>query len=153
MRAVRARRAALTFALTGFLEVLAVRLAGRAAALPGVPSEFARVLVVWLAGFALDFFTAPEGFAVFFAAVAFFSTVGASFFAGFGAAVCADFFVVEETFFLVLEAEAEGAVAEPLEDCPANGSTISSVKSRNARRRVASRRTNKGRNATLISSL
>jgi hypothetical protein len=59
MRAVRARRAARSFALTGFLEVLAA----------------------WCAGFALDFFTAPKGFAVFFAAVADFLTVCAGFFA------------------------------------------------------------------------
>jgi hypothetical protein len=141
MRAVRARRAARTFALTGFAGFLALLLVGCAIVLLGEPAEFARVLALRLAGFAVDFFTSPEGFAVFFTAVAFL------------AAVCAGFFAAEEAVFFVVEAGAEDAIAEPLEDCPANGSTISNAESKTARRRVDNRERKVVEDATIISSL
>lgn len=142
MRAVCARRAARSFALTGFLEGLAAWRAGFAAVFLGEPPELARALVAWLAGFAVDFFTAPEGFAVFFAAVADLLADCVGFRAGLSAAEEAGFFVAEAS-----------AVAEPLEDCPASGSASRSVESRSARRRVASREREVGEDAKLISSL
>lgn len=141
MRAVCARRAARSFALTGFLEGLAAWRAGFAAVFLGEPPELARALVAWLAGFAVDFFTAPEGFAVFFAAVADLL------------ADCVGFFAAGGAVFFVVDAGAEGAVAEPPEDCPASGSASRSVESRSARRRVASREREVGEDAKLISSL
>jgi hypothetical protein len=123
--AVCARRAALTLGLTDFL-----------AALPALLAGFVDFFAFALVGLAA---VAPTGF----------FTVGD----GFRAAFWTGFFVACAGFFAGEEAELAGAVAEPPEDCPANGSTISSMKSRIARRRVASRGTKVGEDATLISSL
>jgi len=125
IRAVRARRAARTLGLTGFF-----------AALPALLAGFVDFFAFALAGLAGVF---PTGFI----------TVGD----GFGAAFWTGFFAVCAGFFAGVETELAGAVAEPPEDCPANGSTISSVESRTARRRLASRGTKVGEEATLISSL
>jgi hypothetical protein len=125
MRAVCARRAALTLGLTGFF-----------AALPALLAGFVDFFAVVLAGLAA---VAPAGF----------FTVGD----GFWAALRTGFFAVGAGFFAGVEAEPASAVAEPPEDCPANGSTISSVESRTATRREASRETKVGEDATLISSL
>ncbi len=122
MRAVRARRAALTLGLTGFLAVLPALLAG-----------FVDFFAVVLAGLAVVGLLAVGD--------------------GFWVALWTGFFAVGAGFFAGLEAVLAGAVAEPSEDCPANGSTISSMESRTARRREASRGTIVGEEATLISSL
>jgi hypothetical protein len=151
IRAVCARRAALTLGLTGFLAALpallagvvdffAVALVGFAVALVGLAVVLAGLAGVFLTGFFAVVLTglsavAPTGF----------FPVGDGFWTGFFA-VCAGFFAGEE-------AELAGAVAEPPEDCPANGSTISSMESRTTRRRLASRGTGVGEDATLISSL
>jgi hypothetical protein len=118
IRAVRARRAALTLGLTGFL-----------AALPALFAGFVEFFAVVLAGLAT---VAPTGF----------FTVGDGFWAAFWTG-----------FFAGEEAEPAGAVADPSEDCPANGSAISSMESRTARWRLAGRGTKVGEEATLISSL
>jgi hypothetical protein len=125
IRAVCARRAARTLGLTGFW-----------AALPALLTGFVDFFAVELADLAGVF---PTGF----------FTVGG----GFWAALWTGFFAVCAGFFAGVEAEPAGVVAEPPEDCPANGSTISSIENRTARRRVASRGTKVGEDATLISSL
>ena len=110
MRAVRARRAALTLGLTGFLTALPALLVG-----------FADCFDVELLGLAGTGFLAVGD--------------------GFWAAFWTGFFAVCAGFFVGVDAEPAGAVAEPLEDCPANGNTISSVESRTTRRRVVRRGT------------
>jgi hypothetical protein len=102
MRAVRARLAALTAGLTGFLAALPVR-----------PAGFVDFLLVWA-----GFFVSCTGF-----------------------------------FFAVVEACPAGLVAEPLEVCPATGSTINKKESKPAKKQEASRETEVGEDATLISSL
>jgi hypothetical protein len=72
---------------------------------------------------------------------------------GFWGAFWTGFLVASAGFFAGVEGEPAGAVAEPPEDCPANGSTISNVESRTARRRLASRGMKVGEDVTLISSL
>jgi DNA-binding transcriptional regulator YdaS (Cro superfamily) len=157
IRAVLARRAALTLGLTGFLAVLpallagvvdffAVALVGFAVALAGlagvVPTGFFAVVLMGLAA------VAPTGFFAIALAGVFptgFFTVGDGFWTGF--------LVASAGFFAGVEAVPAGAVAVPPEDCPANGSTISSVESRTARRRLASRGPKVREDATLISSL
>jgi hypothetical protein len=141
--AVCARRAALTLGLTGFLAALPALLAGFvdffAVALVGLA-----VVLAGLAGvFPTGFFAFGAGFWVAFWAG--FFTVGDGFWTGF--------FVVCAGFFTGVEAELAGAVVVPPEDCPANGSTISSVESRTARLREAGRGTKVGEDATLIFSL
>jgi hypothetical protein len=131
--AVCARRAALTLGLTDFLAALPALLAGFV--------DFFAFALVGLEGvFPTCFFTVGDGF-------------WAAFWTGFLVVVAGFWAAFWTGFFAGEEATLAGAVAEPPEDCPANGSTISSMKSRIARRRVASRGTKVGEDATLISSL
>jgi hypothetical protein len=106
IRAARARRAALTAGLAGFLAALRVWPAGFEAVLPG------------------------------------FFVFCADFGAGF-------FFAVEEACPVC----PAGLGAEPLEDCPATGSTIIKMESRPARKREASCERVVGEDAALISSM
>ena len=106
MRAVRARRAALTAGLAGFLAALPGRLADFAALLPTLDGCFV-----------------------------------------FCAGCCADF------LFAVEEAVPTGLAVGPPEDCPATGTTTIKKESRPAKQREASRDTEFGEDATLISSL